>query len=67
VVGYRVYRSQNSGTSYTPLTSEAFDALTYSDTTADSGTTYYYVVTALDAGGMESAHSNEVKVVVPSP
>jgi len=67
VVGYRVYRSGNSGTSYTPLTGEAFDALTYSDTTAASGTTYYYVVTALDAGGMESAHSNEVKVVIPSP
>ena len=67
VVGYRVYRSGNSGTSYTPLTGQAFDALTYSDTTAASGTTYYYVVTALDAGGMESAHSNEVKVVIPSP
>ena len=65
VVGYRVYRSENSGTSYTPLTGEAFDALTYSDTTAASGATYYYVVTAIGAAGVESAHSNQVKAVVP--
>jgi hypothetical protein len=66
VVGYRVYRSESSGTSYTPLTGEAFDALTYADTSAASGATYYYVVTAIDAAGAESTHSNQVKAVVPS-
>jgi hypothetical protein len=66
VVGYRVYRSEKSATSYTPLTGEAFDALTYSDTAVAAGATYYYVVTAIDAAGVESATSNQVKTVVPS-
>ena len=66
VAGYRVYRSEGSGTWYTPLTGEAFDGLTYADTSVASGATYYYVVTAIDAAGVESAHSNQVKAVVPS-
>jgi hypothetical protein len=66
VAGYRVYRSESSATSYTPLTGEAFDALTYTDTTVAAGTAYYYVVTAIDAAGVESTHSNKVKAVVPS-
>ena len=66
VVGYRVYRNESSGTSYTPLTGEAFDALTYTDTAVASGATYYYVVTAINAAGVESVHSNQVKAVVPS-
>jgi len=66
VVGYRVYRSESSGTSYAPLTGEAFDGLTYADTAVASGATYFYVVTAIDAAGVESAHSNQVKAVVPS-
>ena len=66
VVGYRVYRSESSGTWYTPLTGEAFDGLTYADASVASGATYYYVVTAIDAAGVESAHSNQVKAVVPS-
>jgi fibronectin type 3 domain-containing protein len=66
VAGYRVYRSERSGTSYTPLTGEVFDGLTYTDTSVASGATYYYVVTAIDAAGVESAHSNQVKAAVPS-
>ena len=66
VVGYRVYRCESSGTWYTPLTGEAFDGLTYADTSVASGATYYYVVTAIDAAGDESAHSNQVKAVVPA-
>jgi hypothetical protein len=66
VVGYRVYRSETSGASYTPLTGAAFNALTYTDKTVAFGTTYYYVVTSVDAAGGESIYSNQVKVVVPS-
>ena len=66
VVGYRVYRSETSGASYTPL-GAPFNALTYADTTVVSGTTYYYVVTSVNAAGEESAYSNQVKAVVPSP
>jgi hypothetical protein len=32
-----------------------------------SGATYFYVVTAVNSSDQESAPSNEVKVVIPSP
>ena len=65
MVGYRVYRSQSSGASYTPLTGEAFDALTYTDTTVAAGASYYYVVTAVNSSNVESGYSGQVAAVVP--
>jgi len=67
VTGYRVYRSETSGSSYTALTGAPFNALTYADSTVASGTTYYYVVTSVDAAGTESAYSNQATAVVPTP
>jgi len=67
VIGYRVYRSQTSDTSYTPLTGAPVNTLGYADTTVTSGATYYYAVTAVSAAGAESVHSNQVKAVIPSP
>jgi hypothetical protein len=66
VAGYRVYRSLVSGNSYNPLNGSVIDALTYDDSTVASGTTYYYVVTALDAEGVESLDSNQAAAAVPS-
>jgi fibronectin type 3 domain-containing protein len=43
------------------------DSLSYADQTVESGTTYYYVTTAVNAAGEESAYSNQVAIVVPSP
>lgn len=37
----------------------------YVDTTVALGTTYFYVVTAVDSSGTESVNSNEVTAVVP--
>src|SRR6266849_2036363 len=67
VTGYNVYRTTVSGSSYTLINSLPVLApvVTYTDTTAQSATTYYYVTTALDASGIESAYSNEVLVVIP--
>ena len=67
VIGYRVYRSETSGDSYNPLNGTAITALTYDDNAVSSGTTYYYVVTAVDASGNESVYSNQATAVVPSP
>lgn len=67
VVGYKVYRSEVSGGSYGALTGAAISVLTYADATVGSGTTYYYVVTSVDSAGTESAYSNQVTAVVPSP
>jgi hypothetical protein len=66
VVGYRVYRSVTSGGAYNPLSGSAVDALTYTDTTVVAGSTYYYVVTAVDSLGVESGHSNQVTAAVPA-
>lgn len=65
VVGYRVYRSTTAGSGFSPLTS-TISALSYSDTAVANGTTYYYVVTAIDSSGSESAYSNETSAVIPS-
>ena len=65
VSGYRVYRSTVSGSGFSALTS-VIGNLSFSDDTVADGTTYYYVVTAVDAAGQESTHSNEATAVVPS-
>jgi ASPM-SPD-2-Hydin domain-containing protein/centrosomal CEP192-like protein len=66
VIGYRVYRSETSGSSYNLLTGTALNAVTYTDTTAAAGTTYYYVVTSVDSAGIESVYSNQVTAAVPA-
>ena len=55
---YNVYRSYVTGGGYTLLAS-GLAGTTYDDTAAVNGTWYYYVVTALDAAGNESARSSE--------
>jgi fibronectin type 3 domain-containing protein len=67
VVGYNVYRSTTSGGPYTLITSTPVAGVTYTDTAVQAGVTYFYVVTAVDANGNESAFSNEASVTVPTP
>jgi fibronectin type 3 domain-containing protein len=38
---------------------------TYSDTTVQAGETYYYVTTAVDNQGVESAYSNQSEATIP--
>jgi len=67
VIGYNVYRGGKQGGPYTQING-ILDALTsYTDSTVKSGATYYYVATAVNAELQESAPSNEVKVVIPTP
>jgi Abnormal spindle-like microcephaly-assoc'd, ASPM-SPD-2-Hydin/Protein of unknown function (DUF1573) len=65
VSGYNVYRSTTSGTGYARLNSSPVATPTYTDSALQSATTYYYVTTAVDASGNESANSNEAKAVIP--
>ncbi|HTZ48963.1 MAG TPA: choice-of-anchor D domain-containing protein [Verrucomicrobiae bacterium] len=65
VSGYNVYRSTSSGSGYSKLNSGLVSGVSYSDTTVQSGTTYYYVVTAVNASGQESGDSNQATAVVP--
>jgi hypothetical protein len=64
VTGYRVYRDDGSG--YTPLSSITPE-LTYTDASVVSGSTYRYVVTAVDSSGDESPYSNEATAIIPTP
>ena len=65
VSGYNVYRSTVSGSGYTKLNSSLVASLSYSDTAVQSGTTYFYVATAVDSGGDESTNSNQVSAAIP--
>jgi len=65
VSGYNVYRTTISGAQYTLVNSSLISALAYTDTSVQSGTTYYYVTTAVDATGTESVFSNQVSAPIP--
>jgi hypothetical protein len=65
VIGYNVARSDTSGSGYVRLNSELVSGTSYVDDTAQSGHTYYYVATAVNAAGLESAPSGEASAEVP--
>jgi hypothetical protein len=62
--GYNVYRSENGG-AYQKLNSAVNEPTTYTDTTAQSGTTYTYEVMSVDSAGTESTPSNIYTASVP--
>ena len=64
VISFSLYRSTISGSSYGLLAS-ALGTAAYNDQSVQSGTIYYYVVTAVDDQGRESALSNETRATVP--
>jgi hypothetical protein len=69
VVGYNVYRGTSSGGENlsSPLNGSApINGTTYADANVTAGSTYYYVVTAVGSGGVQSADSNEANATVPT-
>jgi hypothetical protein len=67
VVGYNVYRSSVTGGPYTLVTSTKVSGTSYLDTTVGAGTTYFYVVSAVDSNGVSSPYSNQATAIVPTP
>jgi hypothetical protein len=65
VVGYNIYRGITSGGPFSKLNAQLNPGTTYTDGSVVSGQTYYYVTTALNSAGMESAYSNETQAVIP--
>jgi len=64
LAGYNVYRSTYSmGYSTIPVNASLITNISYQDVGLSNGTTYYYVVTALDTSENESNYSDEVSVV----
>jgi fibronectin type 3 domain-containing protein len=71
IAGYNVYRSSTSGGPYTKLNVMIIPQVPgtevpmYVDPTPTGTITYYYTVTAVSTGGVESAKSNEVAANPP--
>lgn len=66
-VGYNIYRGTAKGGPYQMINTALEASTNYTDYTVVSGSTYYYVTTAVNAQGQESAHSNVAEAVIPSP
>jgi len=56
---YSLYRSTNSESGYVEIATNLIES-TYLDLTAEAGVPYYYVVTAMDTNGTESAYSDDI-------
>lgn len=66
VVGYNVYRGTQSGGPYTKLNPSPVAATTYTDSTVQSGQTYFYAVKAVNPNKVESVFSQEVSATIPA-
>jgi HYDIN/CFA65/VesB-like, Ig-like domain/Abnormal spindle-like microcephaly-assoc'd, ASPM-SPD-2-Hydin/Cep192 domain 4 len=65
VTGYYIYRGTQSG-QYSKLNpSSPVSGVQYTDAGIQAGTTYYYVVTAVNSAGTESSYSSPATVNVP--
>ena len=67
VAGYHIYRGGQSGGPYGRIDNSIVYSLDYRDTTVQSGSHYFYVVTAQGTDGVESPFSNEVTADIPNP
>jgi hypothetical protein len=67
VVGYNIYRTTVSGGPYSMINTSLDGTTAYTDDTVVSGTTYYYVVTAVNSESQDSGYSNQAQAIVPNP
>ena len=69
IIGYNVYRSENLGTFSVPALngSTLVSESTFTDSTGEWNRPYYYVVTAVNASGRESAPSATVQATPGLP
>jgi fibronectin type 3 domain-containing protein len=63
---YKVYRGTVSGGPYSLLATNV-SVTSYSDSSVQCGSTYYYVTTAVDSGGVESGYSDVAPAAIPIP
>jgi uncharacterized protein (TIGR03437 family) len=66
LMSYNIYRGVTSGGPYTLLTTLGL-VTAYTDSNLQAGHIYYYVATAIDDTGAESAYSNAASAAIPAP
>jgi hypothetical protein len=64
VTAYNIYRGTASGGPYSKVGSVPASSLVYSETAARTLTKLFYVATAVDSSGTESANSNEAEALL---
>jgi Cep192 domain 4 len=67
VAGYDVFRSMIPGGPYSQVNASLVASTNYTDNTVLAGTVYYYVTTAVNSGGVQSAYSDQAEAQVPLP
>lgn len=67
LAGYRVYRSEQQGGRGAVITKELLPTPAFRDDSVESGKQYWYMVTAVDRAGNESAASEQIEVEITSP
>ncbi len=67
VVGYNVYLRSPSDVSWIKLNTSPVTTTSYTDWDVQSGDSYMYSVTAVNAANVESAYSNATQATIPSP
>lgn len=67
LAGYNVYRSNQSGGTYTKLNTALVATSAFLDDSVAAATTYYYKVTAVDIDGNESELSSTLSITTDAP
>jgi hypothetical protein len=66
VLGYNIYRGTHTGGPYlTKLNSSPQPDTSFTDSTVQSGMTYFYVATSIDESDIESGYSNQTQAKIP--
>jgi hypothetical protein len=65
VTGYHAYSSTTPGGPFVRMTSSPLANPSYTDSSVQSGRTYYYAVTAVNSSNQESAYSSVVTAIIP--
>lgn len=64
LAGYKVYQATASGAYGAPIATLTMDVTTYTVTSLETGTTYFFAVTAYNSDDLESSLSNEVSKTI---
>jgi uncharacterized repeat protein (TIGR03803 family) len=65
IIGYNVYRGPTANGPFTKINSQLDPNTSYTDTTVQSGQTYFYAATAVDNQNVESDYSNLGEAIIP--